>query len=244
MKVIGVTRIRNEQNIIKNTLDHVANLVDEIIVCDDASTDNTVEICREHPSVVEIIENKVWANTPSGRNVAEGSLRQLPYQAAVKRGADWVYYFDSDEYIDFSLVNFSSNTQTYYFRLFDFYITPEDVDKNYLERQFMGPEYRDIPMLFKVNPKIRFVQRIPQGYGSPIALGGYVKHYGKAISVEEWDKTCEYYVNTRWAGGVSNMLRDRWKGRIGKAIHTKSDFNTELITWDQRFDEDKIIKIG
>lgn len=243
MKIIGITRIRNEENIIKNTLDHVSKLVDEIIVCDDASTDKTVEICKTHPSVTKVIENKVWATTPKGRNNAEGSLRQLPYLEAVKRGADWVYYFDSDEYIDFSEVDFDSKVETYFFRLFDFYITKDDIDDDYLDREFMGPEYRDIPMLFKVRPNIRFQQRIPTGIGGPRALGGYVKHYGKAISVEEWEATCKYYINNRWSGGVSNMLLKRWQARVGKAIHDKSDFDRPLIKWDERFDMKKIVKI-
>lgn len=242
MKIIGITRIRNEAEIILATLDHVSKLVDGIIVCDDASTDNTVELCKSHPSVIKVIENKVWESTPGGRNRAEGHLRQLPYDEAVKEGAEWVYYFDADEYIDFSLVDLTSNIDTYYFRLFDFCITEEDKNSNYLDRKFMGPEYRDIPMLFKVNGKIKFTQRVPLGHGVKIALGGYVKHYGKAISVEEWDKTCDYYINHRWKG-VSNELYERWKGRVGKAIHTKSDFGRPLITWGERFDVKKIIKM-
>ena len=186
----------------------------------------------------------VWADTPHGRNVAEGSLRQIPYVEAVKEGADWVYYFDADEYADFSMVDFKSNVETYLFRLFDFYITKDDVDDNYLDRKYMGPEYRDIHMLFKVNGHIRFNQRIPTGYGRKLGLGGYVKHYGKAISVEQWDETCKYYINHRWNGGVNNMLLQRWKDRIGKAIHDKSDFGEELITWEDRKDSEKIKRMG
>ena len=243
MKIIGITRIRNEENIIQATLDHVSELVDSIIVCDDASTDNTVEICKNHPNVIKVIENKNWASTPRGRNQAEGSLRQAPYLEAVANGADWVYYFDSDEYAEFTNVDLTSDIETYYFRLFDFYITKDDVEDNYLDRKFMGPEYRDIPMLFKVNDNIRFSQRIPTGYGRKTAMGGYIKHYGKAISVEEWDKTCDYYINNRWSGGVSAMLLQRWKDRVGKAIHEKSDFGKELITWDDRTNPDKIEKM-
>jgi glycosyltransferase involved in cell wall biosynthesis len=242
-KVIGITRVRNESKIIKNTLDHVSNLVDAIIVCDDASTDNTVEICENHPSVLKVIKNENWASDPRNRNIAEGLLRQLPYVEALKEGADWVYYFDADEYADFSMVDFNADVDTYWFRLFDFYITEEDKNDDYLTRKYMGPEFRDIPMLFRPKPHLRFIQRIPSNHGIRKAMGGYVKHYGKAISVEEWDKTCEYYINHRWKG-VRNDLWERWKKRVGKAIHTKSDFDTELMTWDERFDTSKIIKIG
>ena len=106
----------------------------------------------------------------------------------------------------------------------------------------MGPEYRDIPMLFKINSNLRFQQRIPVNYSKKMALGGYVKHYGKAISVEEWDKTCDYYINHRWKD-THKDLQDRWKKRVGKAIHTKSDFDRDLIKWVDRFDETKIIKL-
>lgn len=242
MKIIGITRVRNEEDIIINTLNHVSKLVDNIIVCDDASTDNTVELCKNHPKVISVIENKKWGSTPQDRHVAEGKLRQLPYIEAVNNGADWVYYFDADEYIDFNNVDFNSNIETYYFRLFDYYITEGDVDKNYLEREYIGPEYRDIPMLFKVNPNLFFNQRIPIGYGKKTSLGGYVKHYGKAISIEEWDRTCEYYINHRWKNMEPSLLK-RWQSRVGKAIHSKSDFGRDLITWGERFDVNKIVKI-
>lgn len=239
MKIAGITRIRNEENIIKNTLDHVSKLVDDIYVYDDDSTDNTVKICNEHKSVKGVIKGEKWNPSPSGRSRAEGLYRQKVYELAVKNGADWVYYFDSDEYVEFADVDFSHNS--YFFRLFDFYITKEDVNDNYLNRVYMGPEYRDIPMLFKVNPNIRFSGRIPSGIGKSV-FGGYVKHYGKAISVEEWDKTCDYYINHRWKG-VNKELLTRWENRVGKAIHEKSDFGRPLITWSDKTDINKIFKI-
>lgn len=243
MKLIGITRIRNESNIIENTLNHVSKLVDEIHVFDDASEDNTIEICQAHPAVTTVIEGKTWANTPKGRALAEGQLRTAVYKSAVEAGADWVYYFDSDEYVYFDetldLENATSNS--YFFRLFDFYITEEDKEQHYLERKWMGPEYRDIPMLFKVDPEGIFRSRVLTTHRNP-KFGGYVKHYGKAISVEEWEKTCEYYINYRWKTGHSELLK-RWKERVGKAIHTMSDFNRPLIQWDERKNEELIIKI-
>ena len=96
----------------------------------------------------------------------------------------------------------------------------------------MGPEYRDIAMIFKVNPNIKLVSRVPKGRGKS-EFGGYVKHYGKAISVEEWDATCNYYINHRWKD-TNPMLLQRWKDRVGKAIHDRSDFGNDLIKWEDR----------
>jgi len=241
MKIIGISRVRNEQEVIKNTLDHVSKLVDGVVIYDDCSTDNTVSICKQHESVLKVLEGKAWDATAGGRNKAEGTLRQKAYLEAVSLGADWVYNFDADEYVEFTNVDLSVSG-SYFFRLFDFYITEEDKDKAYLEREWMGCEYRDIPMLFKVSPDILFRQRIPNGRHKPATFGGYVRHYGKAISIEEWEKDCVYYSEVRWKG-KNKQLQKRWEDRKGKAIHTVSDFGRPLIRWEDRSDKSKIVKL-
>lgn len=241
MKIVGISRIRNESLIIRNTLDHVSQMVDEIILYDDCSTDDTVSICSQVSKVSDIIRGEKWESNPRQREREEGRPRQLLYERAKLSDADWVYYFDADEYATFDFVDFASSV--YHFRLFDFYITEKDVNDDYLTRKYMGPEYRDIPMLFNVkeNPKLFFNQRIPRNIAKSV-LGGYVKHFGKAISVDHFDETCQYYINHRW-NGINESLLNRWKGRIGKAIHTKSDFDNELIEWNDRFNEQKIRKL-
>lgn len=230
MKIAAIARIRNEEKIIKNTLDHVGRIVDEIYIYDDCSTDSTVSICKSHPKVKGVIQGKVWQTDPRERKKAEGDLRQAVYELSVKNGADWVYCFDADEYIEFENIDFTKDS--YFFRLFDFYITEEDKDKGYLHRQWMGEEYREITMLFKVNPNVKFNSRVPKNVGKP-CFGGWVKHYGKAISVEEWEKTCDYYINHRWKG-VDDELYNRWKSRKGKAIHAVSSFGNKLIKWEDK----------
>jgi len=97
-------------------------------------------------------------------------------------------------------------------------------------------------MLFKADSRVRFTQRIPWHPFSEPVFGGYVRHYGKAISIKEWEATCEYYVNHRWADRQPK-LRDRWKARKGKAIHTLSDFGRPLINWKDRKDENLIVPL-
>jgi hypothetical protein len=240
MKIAGITRVRNESGMIQNTLDHVANFVDVIYVYDDSSEDLTPMICEAHPAVELVVKNDWWDPTPQGRSRAEGMPRQKLYEYAKKEGADWVYCFDADEYI--VPVDMDFKADTYYFRLFDYYITPSDVHENYLDRKWMGPEYRDIPMLFNTECNIQFTQRIPRGYGHNLQFGGYVRHYGKAYSVEQWEEDCKYYTEVRWKDRQPE-LRQRWLDRKGKAIHTESDFGRELITWDQRKNENIIVPI-
>lgn len=58
---------------------------------------------------------------------------------------------------------------------------------------------------------------------------GYVRHYGKAISVEEWEKTCDYY------GKHFPQYSEKWEKRKGKAVHNGvSDFGNKLISWKEK----------
>jgi glycosyltransferase involved in cell wall biosynthesis len=237
MKISAISRVRNEEHVIKDTLDHVANLVDDIYIYDDCSTDNTPDICESHPSVKKVIRGTEWADTSQGRDVSEGVDRQKPYIEAMKSPdkPDYIYCFDADEFADFDGIDF---THDYYrLRLFNFYATEEDKDKTWKERVYMGPEYRDITMLFKPTPRVRFGDREPGGLGGNGLRAGYVKEYGKAFSEKEWEDTCDYYINyfPRWSR--------KWQARKGKFIHTNSDFGRPLIKWEDRFDESKITRI-
>ena len=230
MKIIGITRLRNESPIINNTLDHAGKFCDEIFVYDDCSTDNTARICGAHPKVKGVILGERWESEPSARALAEGIHRQKLYRAALDFGADWVYCFDGDDYAEWENLDFKADC--YYLRNFDYYITPNDIETPYLDRKWIGPEYRDVPVLFRSNSSIRFTNRVPKGHGPPV-FGGYNRHYGKATTVEAWDEACDYYINHRWKG-ISPELQQRWRDRKGKAIHTKSDFGRELIRWEDR----------
>ena len=95
-------------------------------------------------------------------------------------------------------------------------------------------------MIFKARER-SFSGRVGE-HGRRGDVCGHVKHYGKAISVEEWEATCSYYVENRWKG-ISDELRLRWERRKGKAIHTLSDFGGELIKWEDRRDADKIVRL-
>lgn len=237
MKIVGITRVRNEEHIINDVLNRVAKFVDCIVVYDDASTDRTLEICKAHPKVAIVIENKTWQTEPQERDQAEGSHRNFVYQIAKENcEADWVYYFDADEIImpKAPLKSLAeAGPEAYRFRLYDFYITEEDKDKTWKERRWIGPEYRDILMFFKAVPGVHFYQREPVGPWGIIEMGGDVRHYGKAISIDEWEKTCDYYV--RHIGGqyLPKFTR-KWEARKGKAIHTISDFGKPLILWEER----------
>jgi len=244
VKVVGITRIRNEQEVIGHTLDHLKNFCDEVFVFDDCSTDKTVDICKNHSLVNSVIQNKKWESDPKQRLLLEGSQRQAIYNKCLTVNPTWVYYFDADEFIEFDKVwLYNLNANAIRLRFFDFYITNSDVNKHFLKRIYCGKEYRDIITLFKPVGGANFPHREPFIPNKKEITLGKVKHYGKAISVEEWEKTCDYYSNYLYEVNNGILISEKWKKRKGKAIHTKSDFNTELITWNETNNLDIITKM-
>ncbi len=245
-KIIGLTKVRNEQAIINDTLDRWGEIcTGGIVVYDDVSDDNTVQICREHKSVETVIEGKIW---DSDREKAEWMNRQ----AALNRGkqmADedtWFVYFDADEHLyDFNDWGLFKNPDVNAIacRLFDFYITPEDKEWPYHKRQWIGPEYRTITFFFRNLPNIKYHQpdqrivTLPDGIGN-VPIHGDVKHYGKGFSVDEWEETCDYYIK------FFPKYSDKWRQRKGKAVHEdmKSDFGHDLIKWNER-DKHQLISL-
>ena len=55
----------------------------------------------------------------------------------------------------------------------------------------------------------------------------YCQHYGKSLSVENWEETCDYYVRHF----PFETYGRKWRDRKGRAIHTQSDFMWPLYEW-------------
>lgn len=234
--IIGVCRVRNAESVIKHVLDHLQDKLDFVIFLDDCSTDQTKNILKSHPLTKKVLSSEFWESDPHKRALAEGLHRQLLFDEALEYKPNWIYVFDADEFIEFEigLNDLDKTYDAYYFRLFDFYITSQDVNSHFLDRSYIGPEYRDIPMLFNAQYRFDFKARAPRGIKNS-QFGGFVKHYGKAISVKEWNKKCLYYINHLHEIQPGNStISDKWKKRLGKAVHVNSDFNRQLIKWEEK----------
>lgn len=224
-----LSRIRNEEAIIQDFLKYYKDF--PIYIYDDCSTDKTLEIIKAHPSVKGIVEGKEW---DTDRTRAEYTTRQAVFERAQQDEYDWFIYVDADERIVFPNIPYD-NFDGVSMKLFDFYITEKDKDKGYKSRKWMGPEYREILMMFRGFPGLKYEHRDQREMRMPqfskIAHAGYVKHYGKAIGIDEWERTCQYYMTH-----FPEPYKSKWRDRVGKAVHTKSDFGADLITWDQKED--------
>jgi hypothetical protein len=55
----------------------------------------------------------------------------------------------------------------------------------------------------------------------------YCQHYGKSLSLDHWEETCDYYIKHF----PFETYGRKWLSRKGRAIHTQSDFMQPLYEW-------------
>jgi len=207
-------------------------------VYDDCSTDDTAAIAHAHPST-QIDKDKFGDGVieqfepwQTDRTREEWRHRQILLEAGRVREPEWFIYFDADERLVWD-GKFPEDPEVdaLYFDLFDAYLCEGDSEATIpLCRKSWGPEFRRIVFAFRNLPGMwyrRPDQRIVGGYKNA-QRAGECKHYGKAISVEEWESTCDYYI--RW---FPEPYKSKWRARKGKAIHTESDFGRPLYTWEE-----------
>jgi glycosyltransferase involved in cell wall biosynthesis len=239
--LVAITRLRNEALILPDTLDYLGDHVDAIVAYDDASTDDSVDILRKHPKVALIVANQAWEKNVAARKLAEGRHRGLLLEMArAELPHDWMFCFDPDERVTGDLRGFVAGLSAdacdaVRVRLFDAYITPDDCepyrpDRALLDfRRYYGPEQRDILMLWRNRPEIGFAEghgRTPGGI-ERVRTDLYCQHYGKSLSVDHWEETCDYYIRHF----PFETYGRKWSERKGQAIHTQSDFMRPLYAW-------------
>jgi glycosyltransferase involved in cell wall biosynthesis len=241
--LVAMTRMRNEALILPDTLDYLSGQVDAIVAYDDASTDDTVDILRAHPKVALIVANQVWEQDVEARKRAEARHRGLLLDMARDQlPHEWMLCFDPDERVTADVRGFVTgldrdDCDAVRVQLFDAYMTAEDhapysADRKLLHfRRFYGPEQRDILMLWRNRPEIRFAEghgRTPQGT-TAVKTDLYCQHYGKSLSVAHWEETCDYYIRHF----PYETYGKKWEARKGQGIHTESDFQRPLYEWGE-----------
>lgn len=254
INLVAILRIRNESLILKDTLDHLSNFVETICVYDDASTDDSLDILKAHDKVGIIISAKKWLGGVENRLLAETRHRGLLLNIARKYlNFKWVLCADADERFVGDIKGFiksphADNLQGVRVQLFDAYMTggddaPLKSGTSLLNfRKYFGPECREILMLWKDHPGINFIgldsrEPIVEGLIEPHF---FCQHYGKSLSYDQWEETCNYYIeNFPW-----ETYGKKWASRKGKALHQKSDFGRDLYEWGSTLFRSKVIING
>lgn len=85
-KVFAVVAAYNEQRALGEVLKNLKPFVDEIVVVDDGSSDNTFNIARE--AKVKVLRHVI--------NRGQGAAQQTGNEYALQQGADIIIHFDAD----------------------------------------------------------------------------------------------------------------------------------------------------
>lgn len=233
----GITKIRNEAHIIQDTLDNWAQYCDAIHVYDDNSTDGTVQICREHPAVVEVIQSNL---IDPDRERAEWFNRQAVLSSARRFMGphDWFVYFDGDEHLYQFDVRKLEDPSIYMASClsFDTYITEEDKDLSewqYEQRRWVGAEFEFSPYFYRASLGLSFTMPDQRNliHGNvdrtESIIHGKVRHWGKGLSVKKFNDKCLYYAYI-----FGPKYAEKWRERYGQAVHVRTDFDEEMVLWD------------
>jgi glycosyltransferase involved in cell wall biosynthesis len=169
--------VKNEEKYIKDCLESVKEVADEIVIVDTGSTDNTLKIAEEYNAKIYSFD---WVNDFSAaRNFALS-----------KSSGEWILYLDADERLDKSSLPelnriISTDQRTGY------YCTVKSIDRE---------ESRDNSMsyvrLFANSPEIKFTGKVHEQIVPSLSSCSYtlsrsavvIHHIGYNVSVEEKQK--------------------------------------------------------
>jgi glycosyltransferase involved in cell wall biosynthesis len=180
-KISFITFTRNSTHRLKGLLEHVKDIVDEIIIVDGYSIDETVDIARSYGA--KVYERKPWGYPEPDRIFA---LKQASY--------DWILYLDDDERLcsklkkDLrSLVKSADANNIYAFSIVRVNLTDSG-------RPILGPFYPDRQIRIYRKDKVSYkglIHEIPKVFGSILTLPEdyYILHFKNKF----WSKKMTQY---------------------------------------------------
>lgn len=201
-KLTAMMQVRNEgHRYLRRVLDDLSEYVDELVILDDGSTDDTVAICKSYPKLVSL-----GRATSSLYGINEAVLKRRLFQRTVATRPDWILAIDADEVLEDraktqirAMIN-QDRFDWYAFRFYHFWgcTTHYRIDKLWAPVQY-GPR------LFRYMPgaHYRWNDQALHGGSLPINLTSdfpgaksdlRIKHYGYAGSKEETLRKYQFYI--------------------------------------------------
>lgn len=192
--------VRNEADrYLEKVLTHATRYVDQAVILDDASTDRTVDVCKQ---CLGKLPHQIIVNEEAGFH-NEVTLRKQLWELAVQTKADWILILDADEVFENAIVDVmphllnNPNVDAYYFRLYDMWNETQYREDEYWQAHKI---YR--PFLVRYRPEHPYVwQDSPQHCGRlPVNIGSLrgvpcqvrLQHLGWARPADRLEKYSRY----------------------------------------------------
>ena len=145
--------VHNEEDrYLKRVLEAAKKYADNFVIIDDASTDNTVELCEK---ILKDVNHKIVKNEKSLFS-EEYKLRTLQWRETISENPDWIMFLDADEEFEndfndkYKYLIANNDVDAYCFRLYDMWD-----EKHYRKDKLWNPDiYR--PFLIRYQPKYRY----------------------------------------------------------------------------------------
>lgn len=199
--LVAMMVVRNEAHrYLSACLDSLEELVDEILILDDHSTDETPEICLSYRKVrlIRKEESTFW--------IDESSLRSQCWQYTIALQPQWILAIDADELMEEGLKEALPellNQKDYHriaFRLIEFWGSKDKyrVDKLWNPRnRWVTNLIRYLPSHpYRFSPKKLHCGRLPVNLPGKILYSKFhLKHYGYANPKEHVGKFLRYTKN-------------------------------------------------
>lgn len=199
-KITLALLVRNEADrYLSRVLAHAVKYADYVVIVDDASTDNTAEVCRK---VLNCVPHRIVVNKQEGFH-NEVLLRKQLWQLACDTSPDWIIVLDADEIFEDKMINeahrlaMDDKADVFCFRLYDFWD-----EKHYREdtywcahryyRPLMVRYKKDIAYQWKETPQ--HCSRIPINYYAMNSIKSEIrlKHLGWIKPYDRVEKFLRY----------------------------------------------------
>jgi len=221
--------VKNEgKRYLNQMLNSLRGHIDEAVIIDDGSTDNTIQICQEilQGIPLHVIQNdqSMFAN--------EVELRKKQWIETIKTHPDWILNLDADEIIENSfwdnaqkLIN-QQNYDVYCFRLYDMWD-----ETHYREDKYWNAHSIYRPFLMRYQPHFNYVwHEMPQHCGRFPANSLSLPHAASECRVKHFgwttqeDRAAKYKRYKRLDPGAVYGSRGQYESIM--------DSNPNLIKWE------------
>jgi len=211
-KIVAMYRVKNEARFIEQSLKSVIDICSEIVILDDNSTDETVEICSSFDKVTDIIKQKeLPLDETRDRNYLFEIARKLDSDFILSVDGDEVFMSDASEILFEELSTTHTNSNVFEFQFLTLWdnlntIRVDGIFGYYWQKRLLRMKNQPLSLLFVENDNpgnIHCGSIPPSSVGFDRTAKSSVKIFHLASLYEEVRKRkYEFYSKTMDPGSV------------------------------------------